>query len=176
MFIDSALFADDESIPIPFLIRVLSLRPFAAVTTQIRGSFTSFRLSNDADLESIYVVWAIKRRKKWPPLRRRAGGTTQFWMRFAPVRLADGAIGQKAEGENRWVVRHLALGPSCIELFFPSTLTCPADILSRSRERGIPVGAREQGGFNQYWNSLTSSQLGRARHSVRAAQWVGRGY
>ena len=38
-------------------------------------------------------------------------------------------------------IRHLPSGLSALNCFSPTTLTCPADILSRSRERGIPFEA-----------------------------------
>jgi hypothetical protein len=50
---------------------------------------------NDADLARIYVVSPAGRRKKLPELRRRAGGTTQIRMGFAPVRAVNS--GRKAE-------------------------------------------------------------------------------
>jgi hypothetical protein len=44
------------------------------------------------------------------------------------------------------------------------------------QKTGGDVKFQEYRSFNQYWNSLTGSRFGSACHSVRAAQWVGRGY
>jgi hypothetical protein len=51
--------------------------------------FASVRRRNGADSARIYVVSPRKRRKPGPPLRHRAGGTTQMRPCFAPLHPAN---------------------------------------------------------------------------------------
>ena len=119
---------DDESIPFPFPTRVFSLRPFAAVTTQIGGGFASSPRSNDARNRGLCVVARAGQRKWGCDLRRFDRRTAEKMRNFA----SDGRFDTSP------------LIPLRVELFFPTTLTSPADILSRSRGRGIPTGAERE--------------------------------